>query len=78
MDCIKCGKKAYRVYKPDLDLTGIGMCSDHQDEITLDLMVAQFDSKGWEKFENKYLKSKKDAGKSNQKDVYYQRIRKIQ
>jgi hypothetical protein len=59
--CIKCGKPAYRVYKPDLDLAGIGMCSDHQDEITLDLMVAQFDSKGWEKFENKYLKSKKDG-----------------
>jgi hypothetical protein len=44
------------VYKPDLDLNGIGMCSEHQDEITLDLMVAQFDSKGWEKFEKKYLK----------------------
>lgn len=54
--CIKCGKPAYRVYKPDLDITGIGMCSEHQDEITLDLMVANFDSKGWEKFEKKYLK----------------------
>ena len=54
--CIKCGKSAYRVYSPDLDIEGIGMCSEHQDEITLDLMVANFDSKGWEKFEKKYGK----------------------
>lgn len=56
MNCIKCGKKAYRIYKPDLDLKGIGMCSDHQDEITLDLMIANFDEYGWVKFENKYYK----------------------
>jgi hypothetical protein len=56
--CIKCGKPAYRVYKPDLDLTGIGMCSEHQEEISLDLMIANFE--GWEKFEKKYLKNEKD------------------
>lgn len=61
MNCIKCGKPAYRVYRPDLDVKGIGMCSDHQDEITLDLMVANFDSRGWEKFEKKYLKNEKDG-----------------
>jgi hypothetical protein len=55
--CIKCGKPAYRVYKPDLDLAGIGMCSEHQEEISLDLMVANFE--GWEKFEKKYLKNEK-------------------
>jgi hypothetical protein len=60
MDCIKCGKPAYKVYKPDIDVTGIGMCSEHQEEITLDLMIANFDEKGWEKFENKYLKSDKN------------------
>lgn len=61
--CIKCNKPAYRVYRPDLDLTGIGMCSDHQDEITLDLMVANFDEKGWEKFEKKYLNNERNNSK---------------
>ena len=61
MDCIKCGKKATKAYKPDLDVTGIGMCDEHLEEIQLDLLVAQFDPKGWEKFEKKYLKSKKDG-----------------
>lgn len=54
--CIKCGKPAYKVYSPDLDVKGIGMCSEHQEEITLDLMIANFNEKGWEKFEKKYFK----------------------
>lgn len=50
--CIKCGKPAYRVYKPDLDVKGIGMCANHQEEISLDLMISNFE--GWDKFEKKY------------------------
>ena len=56
--CIKCGKPAYRVYKPDLDLTGIGMCSNHQEEVTLDLTIAMFN--GWDKFKEKYDKDEKE------------------
>jgi hypothetical protein len=56
MNCIKCGKKAYKVYKPDLDVTGIGMCSEHQEEVTLDLMIANYEDDGWVKFKNKYDK----------------------
>jgi hypothetical protein len=59
--CIKCGKPAYRVYKPDLDVAGIGMCSEHEEEISLALMIANFE--GWDKFEKKYLKN----GKNNNK-----------
>jgi hypothetical protein len=57
--CIKCGKPATKVYKPDLDLTGIGMCDLHENEITLDLLVANFDEKGWRKFQKKYFNDKK-------------------
>jgi hypothetical protein len=60
MNCIKCGKEATKAYKPDLDVTGIGMCDEHLEEIQLDLLVAQFDSKGWEKFEKKYSRNEKD------------------
>ena len=56
--CIKCGKSAYKVYKPDLDVEGIGMCSHHQEEVTLDLMVANFN--GWDKFKEKYSKDEKE------------------
>lgn len=58
MTCIKCGKPATKAYKPDLDVTGIGMCDDHAEEIKLDLLITQFDPKGWKKFEKKYLKPK--------------------
>jgi hypothetical protein len=57
MNCIKCGKPATKVYKPDLDVTGIGMCDEHHEEIQLDLLIATFE--GWEKFEKKYFKNKK-------------------
>ena len=60
MKCIKCGKEATKVYKPDLDVTGIGMCDEHLEEIQLDLLVAQFDKKGWEKFEKKYSRDEKN------------------
>jgi hypothetical protein len=36
------------------------MCDEHEEEIKLDLLITQFDPKGWEKFEKKYLKPKKD------------------
>jgi len=59
MECIKCGKPATKKYSPDLDIKGIGMCDEHEEEIKMDLLVAQLDSKGWEKFEKKYLTQKK-------------------
>jgi hypothetical protein len=38
------------------------MCDEHEEEIKLDLLIAQFDSKGWEKFEKKYSpKTKKKS-----------------
>lgn len=60
MKCIKCSKEATKVYKPDLDVTGIGMCDEHLEEIQLDLLVAQFEEKGWEKFEKKYSRDEKN------------------
>lgn len=59
MTCIKCGAPATKRYSPDLDIKGIGMCDEHEEEIKLDLLVTQFDPKGWEKFEKKYLKNEK-------------------
>ena len=64
MFCIKCGNAATGVFRPDLDLTGIGYCDEHVEEIRLDLLVAQFEN-GWNKFEKKYG-SKKDSS-SNRK-----------
>ena len=62
MNCIKCGKPVDKVYKIDLDVTGIGMCNKHEEEIKISLLIAQFEEKGWEKFEKKYSKN---VGKSN-------------
>ena len=59
MECIKCGKPATKVYSPDLDVKGIGMCNEHSQEIYLDLMICMMDN-GWDHFEEKYLKTKKD------------------
>jgi hypothetical protein len=59
MECIKCGAPATKRFSPDLDIKGIGMCNEHEEEIKMDLLVAQLDSKGWEKFEKKYLTQKK-------------------
>jgi len=39
------------------------MCSEHQDEITLDLMIASFDDNGWQKFEKKYIKNERTNSK---------------
>jgi hypothetical protein len=58
LTCIKCGAPATKRYSPDLDIKGIGMCDEHKNEIMMDLMVTQFDKKGWEKFEKKYIKKK--------------------
>jgi hypothetical protein len=58
MQCIKCGNPATKRYSPDLDINGIGMCDEHEEEIKMDLLVASFE--GWDKFEKKYLKEKKD------------------
>ena len=57
LTCIKCDKPADKVYKPDLDLTGIGMCSEHQEEITMDIMISLMSEDGWKMFEKKYLKN---------------------
>ena len=56
MKCIKCGKPATKRYSPDLDIKGIGMCDEHEQEIKMDLLITQFDPKGWDIFEKKYLK----------------------
>jgi len=63
MNCIKCGKTATKVFSPDLDIKGIGMCDEHEEEIKLDLLITQFDPKGWDKFENKYLKKNQNEKK---------------
>ena len=57
MKCIKCGALATKRYSPDLDIKGIGMCDEHEEEIRLDLLMTQFHKKGWQKFEKKYLKN---------------------
>jgi hypothetical protein len=59
MECVKCGAKATKRYSPDLDIKGIGMCDEHQEEIQMDLLITQFMPDGWEIFEKKYLKFKK-------------------
>ena len=58
MKCIKCGKPSDKVYRPDLDLTGIGMCNEHEQEVTLDIMVSLINEDGWKRFEKKYLNKK--------------------
>ena len=63
--CIKCDKPADKVYRPDLDLKGIGMCSEHEEEVTMDIMISLMDKEGWERFEKKYLKKKNSSKKSN-------------
>jgi hypothetical protein len=55
--CIKCGKTATKVYSPDLDVKGIGMCDEHEEEVKVDLLIATF--QGWDKFEDKYSKKQK-------------------
>ena len=67
MTCIKCGKPADKVYKPDLDLTGIGMCSEHEEEITLDIMISLMNEEGWKRFEKKYLNNKNENTKRTKK-----------
>ena len=57
MNCIKCGKTATKVYSTDLDIKGIGMCDEHEEEVKVDLLIATF--QGWDKFEKKYSKDKK-------------------
>ena len=55
--CIKCGKTATKVYSPNIDVKGIGMCDEHEEEVKVDLLIATF--QGWDKFEKKYSKDKK-------------------
>ena len=45
MTCIKCGAPATKRYSPDLDIKGIGMCTEHTDEVMMDIMVTQFEKK---------------------------------
>ena len=55
MECIKCGAPATKRYSPDLDIKGIGMCDEHQEEIQMDLLITQFMPDGWEIFKKKYF-----------------------
>ena len=59
LKCIKCNATASKKYSSDLDIKGIGMCDEHEEEIKLDLLITQFDPKGWDKFKKKYLKDEK-------------------
>lgn len=62
--CIKCDKPADKVYRPDLDLKGIGMCNEHEQEITLDILSFVLNEDAYERFEKKYLKKKKNNKKN--------------
>lgn len=59
MKCVKCGAPTTKRYSPDLDIKGIGMCDEHEEEIKLDLLMTQFMPDGWKKFEKKYSKNEK-------------------
>jgi hypothetical protein len=59
LTCIKCGVPATKRYSPDLDIKGIGMCDEHEEEVKLDLLITQFDPKGWDRFLKKYDPKKK-------------------
>lgn len=65
--CIKCGKPADKVYRPDLDLTGIGMCSEHEQEVTIDIIASLINEDDWKRFEKKYLKKKNENTKRTKK-----------
>ena len=67
MFCIKCGNAATGLFRPDLDLTGIGYCDKHAEEIRIDLLIAQFDDKGWDRFEKKYGNKKNNRKKQQSK-----------
>lgn len=62
--CIKCDKPADKVYRPDLDLKGIGMCNEHEQEITLDILSFVLNEDAYERFEKKYLKKKNEKKNS--------------
>lgn len=62
--CIKCGKPADKVYRPDLDLKGIGMCNEHEQEITIDILSFVLNEDAYERFEKKYLKKKNEKKNS--------------
>lgn len=53
MKCIECGKEATKRYSPDLDIKGIGMCDEHEEKLSLDIIVAVSTGE-WEWFEKKY------------------------
>jgi len=63
--CIKCGKEASKIWRIDLDTNGIAMCDKCEDDVTLDIAVAniQVFSGGWEKFGKKYSKIEKQLNK---------------
>jgi hypothetical protein len=54
--CIKCGAEATKRISPDLDIEGIGMCDEHEEEVKLDWLVACYSD--FKKFNNKYKNKK--------------------
>ena len=56
MECIKCGAPSTKRYSPDLDIQGIGMCSEHEKEIIQDIMISMLTN--WKAFKKKYFKTK--------------------
>lgn len=59
MTCIKCGKPATKRFSPDLDIEGMGACDEHAHELQMDLIISTIE--GWEWFEKKYFKKKKNG-----------------
>lgn len=64
MKCIACDKEATKVIRPDLDLTGIGMCEDHEKEVTF-YWVEACVTKDFTKFENKFINNKNKKNGDN-------------
>lgn len=56
MKCIKCDQEATKRWSPDLDINGIGMCGDHEKEVSQDIVIATLTD--WKNFEKKYFKNK--------------------
>lgn len=65
MKCIFCDKEATKAYRPDLDLTGLGTCDDHMNELTLMVLLWQGEKWGLKDVES-YIKNiqKRDKKKA--------------
>lgn len=65
MKCIFCDKEATHVYRPDIDVRGLGYCNDH--EIDFSFMILHWDRWETEKVYEYIEKVKKRDKKKAQK-----------